>query len=381
MTKEKKIIITIILLIITMIPITVKAVEEEETWTDLSNAKLEIVPIIAKGTTLEEATMIEYAIRISNVELNPNSEYLAYFHYEDEEITKNKVLYHHQATISAGEMEGQISLFKIFLQYNKDIYVSILEKKESGKENLSVTAQKIERPELLPKLGNRFHIFFNRNGTNTFFWAPNLNKYGGSIDRTLKIKIGQVTDTTVLKSIKNNKATGLKELLDYAKKANEYQYVGTIQYQHSKNSGITESLTAKMNLTDGAYYFAYIELDDEDGVYYPVEDIALYQAKGTTDLVRYPKEEFVWNIPEEGNEEENKPEDENEPQEKPEDSKQENNQKEENNKKDETIKDTTKAEGVLPQTGEPIIYIIGIVIVSAMIGIGYLKIKKYKDIK
>lgn len=365
-----------------MIPITVKAVEEEEIWTDLSNAKFDIIPTPqGKNTTLEEATQIKYAIRISNVELNPNSEYLVYFHYKEEEINKNKVLYHKQATINAGEIEGNISLFELFLQYNKEIYISIVERQSVDKTNLYVVAQKIERPEVLPKLGNRFHIFFERDKTNTFFWAPNVDKNGNDIDRTLKIKIGQVTDTTILKLIKNNKNTGLKELLEYAKKTNEYQYVGTIQYELSKTSGITESLTAEMNLTDGAYYFAYIELDDEDGEYYPVEDIALYQAKGTTDLVRYPKEEFVWNIPEEGNEEENKPEDENEPQEKPEDSKQENNQKEENNKKDETIKDTTKAEGVLPQTGEPIIYIIGIVIVGAMIGIGYLKIKKYKDIK
>lgn len=386
MTKEKIILLLfIIMFVLAIVPTNVKATgESQETWTDLTNAKLEIIPVLANNQTIENATIINYAVRISNVTLNPTSSYSVYFHYEDEQITKTKVLSHSQATIVAGKNEGNISLFNLFLQYNKDFYVSIVEKKSDNNSNILITAKKIERPELLPKLGNRFHIFFSANNTSTYFFAPNVNKLGSKIDRTLKIKVGKVTDAELLNVIKNNKTTGLNQLLDYAKKVAEFQFVGTIKYEHSKNSGITESLTSKMNLTNGNYYFAYIELDNENGVYYPVEDIALYQAKGTSDLVRYSDTEFTWNIPEENKPSENNP---NTPeQSKPEDNKPEQNKPTQNtpeqNKPQDTNKvDGTKAEGTIPQTGESIIYIIGLISICILTLFVYIKSKKYKDVQ
>lgn len=362
----------------------------EETWTDLSNAKIEIVPSSnTKNQPIEEATSINYSIKISNVTLDANSQYLAYFHYKDEEITNNKVMSHSHAIIDIGKEQGDITSIwiKDFLQKSGDIYVSILQRKgtdASAKNNLILTTKKIERPELLPKLGNRFNIYFDNNSTKTYFFAPNVNtKNGGTITRKLKIKIGHITDMSILKTIRDNKVKGLNDLLNYSKKANNYNYVGTIEYK-GNSSGITESLTSKMNLENGEYYFAYIELDDENGVYYPVEDISLYYAKNTTDLIRYPKKEFVWNIKEDIN---NSEQDEQKEENKEEEPKQEpientikdtTNNIEENNKQEK--EDTTKAKGVLPQTGEKAIQVI-VVLMIVLVAIGYYKYRQYKDIK
>lgn len=394
MTKEKilLLLIAISMLVIAILPTTVQATEEgKEKWTDFSNAKIEIIGEPEKNVSIEEATKINYKVKISNATLNPQGEYLVYFHYKDEEITSNKVLYHSHANIKKGATEATINPVWIayFLQRNEDIYVSVLEKREE-KTNLVVTAKKMQRPELLPKIGNRFQIYFTSNSTQTFFWAPNVNeKNGFQIARNLKIKIGQVTDVEILKTIKQSKIKGLQELLTYAKKAKDYNYTGTIKYDGKV--GITESLTAKMNLTDGAYYFAYIELDDENGLYYPVEDIALYRAKGTKDLVRYSDKEFVWEIAEETKkptDETSKPED-NKEEQKPQPEQPKKDEPKQNQKtpvdtnkveKQEKTNDPTTAKGSLPQTGETAILLIACA-VAVLAGIGYVKYRKYQDIK
>lgn len=377
------------MLISIILPSTVKATgETNENWTDLTNAKIEIIGSPSnQNQSIEEATIIKYTIKISNVTLNPTSEYLVYFHYKDEEIKESQVLYHNQARIKAGENEAQITNVKIadFLQKSGDIYVSILEKQGSdvdAPKKLILTTRKVERPELLPKLGNRFNIYFTEQSTKTYFWAPNVNpKNGSSIDRTLKIKVGQVTDSKILKTMKENKQEGYKQLLNYAKKANNHNYVGTIEYKLSSNAGITESLTSKMNLIDGAYYFAYIELDNENGVYYPVEDISLYYAKGTKELVRYPKKEFVWNIKEEVTDGDDKKDETPNP-EQPTNQVQNTVGEPTNNltQQPTNVQDNTQAPGTLPQTGGTIIYLVVIITLITLVGIVYRKYNQYKDI-
>lgn len=347
----------------------------EETWTDLSNAKIEIIP-------KKNGSSYSYSVKIDNANLDVNSYYWIYFHNKSEDITIDKIVGRAQVALHDGETENTITLFEHILEKNGDIYVSIAQQKSKGISNdnkILIESQKIERPDLFPVLGERVHIYFSRSNTSTYLFAPHNNK----LARTIRIKVGKINDIEILKQIKENKPKALENLLSYAKK-NKGSYTGTIIYDIYKTSGIAESLTSKMNLENGEYYFAYIELDDENGAYYPVEDISLYYAKNTTDLIRYPKKEFVWNIKEDiNNSEQEEPKQEykeEEPKQEPIENtiKDTTNNIEENNKQEK--EDTTKAKGVLPQTGEKAIQVI-VVLMIVLAAIGYYKYRQYKDIK
>ena len=304
MKKQKNILLlTIAIMLISMIlPITVKGADDIE-WTDFTNAKFEIVPKVKSIASKE--VHIDYTIKANNVTLNPESYYWIYFHKKDEEVTANMVKGNFQASFGlGGENEsGIITLMEYFLEKKDDIYVSITEtqNKGAGKTQLVCKSKKVDRPKLLPELGNRVNIYFGPGNTTTFYWAPHNSK----LKRTINIKIGKINDSQILNNIKNNKDNALKDLLNYSKNQNSYNYSGSIEYSNSGLS-VTEELTSKMNLEDKAYYFAYIEVDDE-GIYYPVEDIEIYQAKGANDLIRFGDDSFAWNnIPEENKNSQNK---------------------------------------------------------------------------
>lgn len=125
-----------------------------------------------------------------------------------------------------------------------------------------------------------------------------------------------------------------------------------------------------MNLEYGAYYFCYANINTENGIYAPVEDIALYEAIGkdnvATGLLRYP--EFT--IGDLTDDSKNTPV--------------KNNQVNNNqiaNNKNETKNDQTVAKDKIPQTGEAIGYVLVTIIFIVVASIGYMKFKQYKDIK
>ena len=82
--------------------------------------------------------------------------------------------------------------------------------------------------------------------------------------RKINVKIGKVTDKSILRAIKNGETDCLQKLLDYAKNADSI-YTGTVPL------GRAESITNKLNLVNDEYYYVYMVLDDENGKYFPVE--------------------------------------------------------------------------------------------------------------
>lgn len=170
--------------------------------------------------------------------------------------------------------------------YNEDIYCYIVEQLSDGKYGTPYKT-KLER---LPQhnLGKRINIYFSATDTSVFCYEDFSNK-----NRKLKVKIGTITDKNILLSIKNGETNSLQKLLNYAKSAKSI-YTGTIPI------GDSNSITSSLNIKNNEYYYVYMEMDDENGKYYPIEDVSLYQAlignEIGKNLYNYLDENFKWNL-------------------------------------------------------------------------------------
>ena len=227
-----------------------------------------------------------------------------------------------------------------YLEKSGDIYVWIYETQivNNVRQNKCIIeAQKIERPAL-KKIGTRMKCYFLNEETSTHLFEA----YNYENARKINVKIGKVTDKSILRAIKNGETDCLQKLLDYAKNADSI-YTGTVPL------GRSESITNKLNLVNDEYYYVYMVLDDENGKYFPVEDVSLYQAltyekdgKTSKNLFDYLNDNFKWNL---GN--------------------------------DDTTIDNTKATGKLPQTGASIVIYVAITLVIVAGVIFAIKYKKY----
>ena len=227
-----------------------------------------------------------------------------------------------------------------YLEKSEDIYVWIYETQivNNVRQNKCIIeAKKIERPAL-KKIGTRMKCYFYNEETSTNLFEA----YDYENARKINVKIGKVTDKSILRAIKNGETDCLQKLLDYAKNADSI-YTGTVPL------GRSESVTNKLNLVNDEYYYVYMVLDDENGKYFPVEDVSLYQAltyekdgKTSKNLFDYLNDNFKWNL---GN--------------------------------DDTTIDNTTATGRLPQTGASIVIYVAITLVIVAGVIFAIKYKKY----
>lgn len=247
-------------------------------WTDTSNAKFSVdseYNLNISGIT--ELSIHSYCAFITSNQTQPTLELDEY-----SRITNHDIPFLDSCSIEK------------FLAKNGDIYYWLCEEQmnyETGKreQKFIISAKKIERPAL-KNLGSRMKCFFFSNSTSTFLNEPNVADL-----RNIKLKIGTVTDNSILLAIKNNESNALSRLLAYAKSANSI-YTGTVPL------GDSDTITANMNIVDDAYYYVYMVLDDENGKYYPVEDISLYQGlvgdSVGKNLFDYLDGQFSWNIDE-----------------------------------------------------------------------------------
>ena len=227
-----------------------------------------------------------------------------------------------------------------YLEKSGDIYVWIYETQivNNVRQNKCIIeAQKIERPAL-KKIGTRMKCYFLNEETSTHLFEA----YNYENARKINVKIGKVTDKSILRAIKNGETDCLQKLLDYAKNADSI-YTGTVPL------GRSESITNKLNLVNDEYYYVYMVLDDENGKYFPVEDVSLYQAltyekdgKTSKNLFDYLNDNFKWNL-----------------------------------ENDDTTIDNTTATGKLPQTGASIVIYVAITLVIVAGVIFAIKYKKY----
>lgn len=291
-------------------------------WTDPSNIKFTVTEdFYLKVTGLKEDG--KYYGFISNGKIAPTVPDTGWIENENLPVTN----------------KPGFSISK-YLEKSGDIYVWIYETQivNNVRQNKCIIeAQKIERPAL-KKIGTRMKCYFLNEETSTHLFEA----YSYENVRKINVKIGKVTDKSILRAIKNGETDCLQKLLDYAKNADSI-YTGTVPL------GRSESITNKLNLVNDEYYYVYMVLDDENGKYFPVEDVSLYQAltyekdgKTSKNLFDYLNDNFKWNL---GN--------------------------------DDTTIDNTTATGKLPQTGASIVIYVVITLVIVAGVIFAIKYKKY----
>lgn len=188
--------------------------------------------------------------------------------------------------------------------------------------------------------------------------------------RKFTLKIGKVTDNSILSKIQKNDYTGITELLSYAKKnksvySKELTTTSLAYYRNDKALFDGNKL-----LENKAYYYIYVQFNDENGKYVPIEGVTLGQAWLSTisdnwDLWAFTSDGFKWdNLTPTVSDTETK-----------EEIKEENKEKEEKEEKDDTVADVK-----LPDTGKQIIISAIITLLSLAGVLCYKKYNKYKEI-
>ena len=312
---------------------------------DLSNAEFEWIGIAENSNRhlelkLTNSTKIEgyrYYVHLSH---NKN-EQLNALDYSNQSLWRYLSEY---STFNAEDIVAE----------NGDIYISICEVDSAyGVPKILISGQKIERKAQLP-LGGRLKAYFFNDHTATF-----CHETIGGYEREINVKIGIITDKSILKAIKNGEANALQRLLDYAKTSESF-YDGTVKL------GEDVSVVSNLHFIDQEYYFVYMELEDENGKFYPVEDVSLYQALVDetvgNNLFDYLDESFEWNL-----------EDDEKPQQKP-----ESKPTPEPEKKPTNTKDETKAPGKLPYTGGTFVIIAAVLTIIAL---GIYAYRRNNDLK
>lgn len=308
-------------------------------WTDFSRATFEWIDYTEKS----HATP---SLKINNVEFNDEYSYFVYLSNDKNAITDTSSLTglsDFEDWISFSNGVVGIRALENVIEKNGDIYIWIAEYQENEGKVLLI-AKEVERLEQLP-LGKRIIGYIQNIDTKDSIY---VNEPFSVDTRSINYKIGEIADREIISKVINNENGALQELLNYAKNKQSLDQ-GNIKLQENE-----QSIIDGINLKDKAYYFVYYEAEDENGTYYPIEDIALVQAIKYNDgwtLVNYTDDRFSF-------EQEN------------------NNQNNNQNNNDDTV-----AGGKLPQTGETISICIAVTaLIILAIAVGYV-IKKNRDIK
>ena len=272
-----------------------------------------------------------------------------------------------------------------YAELNQDLYLWVIEQtpleqgyidEDGHSVNVAtkfvVEAEKLNRASL-PPLNLILQSFYIGSWTNSSsndtekFTFINFNFPSVVENRKFTLKIGKVTDNTILTKIKNNDYTGITDLLSYAK-SNKGVYTKELTTTRIAYYKSNDALFEGRSLLEHkAYYFIYVEFDDENGKYYPIEGVTLGQAyissiSDVWNLNAYTSSNFKWdNLTTTYTQKDSKTEE-------PTTTKE--------------TDDTTIKQQKLPQTGTDVVAIATIMIVISGIGIVfYRKYKSYKDIK
>ena len=304
-TKFKLILLIILVAMVSIICIATNsyAAEEESQleWTDFSSAEF----------SLEIEGWRAVALKISNVKENPDSDYYIMISENKPVLDPEDPTSNFEILDSNGNNQFEYYGAESFVQLNQKLNLWIVEKQYNETEGdfsykYVVEGKELTRPEY-PKYANVFTAtFFSNDTTQIVFSVP-----WGYNTRKINLRIGKITDNSILNKIKNNNITGFEELLEYGKTQTaiyDNQLTSTKPTNSYFDNGYNNNEDAPiidLKLENEAYYYVYAELDDENGKYYPVEGVTLGRASVHDDGAWYlfvlGDEDFTWSEFGEGN--------------------------------------------------------------------------------
>jgi hypothetical protein len=142
----------------------------------------------------------------------------------------------------------------------------------------------LSRPDLLG-IGARYQysLYTDKSLSTSSLYPYSYDTYGKVGTHILKTKVGVISDTSLLKKLAKKETGAMSELLTYAKSAQ-----GTTFQSEQNNTFKIDIGSFKVN--PGSYYFMYTTLDDADGVYRDIDDVAVAMGSSWGSLVN----EVVW---------------------------------------------------------------------------------------
>ncbi|MBP3255338.1 MAG: Ig-like domain-containing protein [Clostridia bacterium] len=269
----------------------------EGDWTDFSSAKYELKKFGTSQASIEISGVTpkedhNYYYMVSNNSNMPTA--------SATELSANywKLEYNSEKGIFVCKDYNEIAKF---VELNQDVYISILEQTENSEEKYVTYGNKLTKYSE-PKYSDGFFATFMSNKATqivtTFTHNSNAN-------RNIEIKVGKITDYSILKKIKNQDSSGFADLLKYAK-SNSGIYDQTTSasqdvYTISYNTADGKSVIDLSKIDDGSYYFLYVKADDENGKYINQEAVTFALSKayptlteGSWSLMFYGAEDFKW---------------------------------------------------------------------------------------
>lgn len=248
----------------------------EGDWTNFSNAKYELVKDGTSGAVLE----------VTGVTPKDESTYYIYITSNGDKPDTSNVSSEERMMLSYNKEKNKFiatdSNIAKKIELNQDLYVTILEHNNpKGTENIVSYGKKLTR-FAEAKYKDAFHATFMTYDADqivTTFTHASEN------DRKIEIKVGKITDKTILNKLKNNDSSGFSDLMKYAKSnngihdkvlnANSDNYA--ISYDTNTSNG-SNNVIQLSGLEDEAYYYLYVKTDDENGKYISNEAVTLAQA-------------------------------------------------------------------------------------------------------
>lgn len=313
-------------------------VDQNGEWTDFTNAKFELKKVGTSSCNLE----------ISNVIPKSNSLYylLITSNTDKPKITSDTEKKKISLTYDSNNKKFYSHELEEYVELNQDLYASVIE--ENKDKEVVIYGKKINRYSE-PKYNDAFLATFMTNKKDQIITKFT---YSGKADRNVQIKIGRVTDLSIIKKIKNGDNSGFESLLSLAK-SNDGIFNKNVEIKKDSKSDVSydankdsnEADLIKLdNLQDGAYYFLYVKVDDENGKYITQEAVTLAQGQtypGGWSMFFYGDNNLKW------------PDYENTKQE-----------------------DDSTAKGELPQTGVQATVIISLIVIFT--GVGVFSYRQYR---